>query len=94
MRIGMSLTSSYPLSTPSRAVFDQLQEQIERMAELGFASLSLEDHHITRDHYVQNIQRLGITHILFRPALRGQQQALQTIRLLGTEVIPHFAAAV
>lgn len=42
--------------------------------------------------YLENMQRLGITHILFRPALHGQQQALQTIRLLGTEVIPHFRA--
>ncbi len=42
--------------------------------------------------HLDNMQRLGITHILFRPALRGQQQALQTMRLLGTEVMPHFRA--
>jgi alkanesulfonate monooxygenase SsuD/methylene tetrahydromethanopterin reductase-like flavin-dependent oxidoreductase (luciferase family) len=40
--------------------------------------------------YLENMQRLGITHILFRPAMNDQQKVLQTIRLLGTEVIPHF----
>lgn len=53
MRIGMSLTSSYPLSTGSQQLFDELRAQVELMAELNFASLSLGDHHITRDHYVQ-----------------------------------------
>jgi alkanesulfonate monooxygenase SsuD/methylene tetrahydromethanopterin reductase-like flavin-dependent oxidoreductase (luciferase family) len=43
--------------------------------------------------YLENVQRLGITHILFRPAMREQRHVLQTIRLLGTEVIPHFAHA-
>jgi alkanesulfonate monooxygenase SsuD/methylene tetrahydromethanopterin reductase-like flavin-dependent oxidoreductase (luciferase family) len=41
--------------------------------------------------YLENMQRLGITHVLFRPAMREQRYVLQTIRLLGTEVIPHFA---
>jgi alkanesulfonate monooxygenase SsuD/methylene tetrahydromethanopterin reductase-like flavin-dependent oxidoreductase (luciferase family) len=40
-------------------------------------------------HYLENMQRLGITHVLFRTALRNQAMALQTIRLLG-EVIAHF----
>jgi len=53
MRIGMSLTSSYPLTHSSKTLFDDLQAQVELMAELGFASLSLGDHHITRDNYVQ-----------------------------------------
>ncbi|MGE3541869.1 MAG: LLM class flavin-dependent oxidoreductase [Candidatus Tectimicrobiota bacterium] len=52
MRIGMSLTSSYPLGN-SQGIFDDLQAQVELMAELGFASLSLGDHHITRDNYLQ-----------------------------------------
>ena len=52
MRIGMSLTSSYPLGN-SQGVFDDLQAQVELMAELGFASVSLGDHHITRDNYLQ-----------------------------------------
>ena len=53
MRIGMSLTSSYSRSDSSQAVFRELVEQVELMAELGFASLSFGDHHITRDHYFQ-----------------------------------------
>ena len=43
--------------------------------------------------YLENMQRLGITHILFRPAMREQRHVLQTIRLLGTDVIPHVASA-
>jgi alkanesulfonate monooxygenase SsuD/methylene tetrahydromethanopterin reductase-like flavin-dependent oxidoreductase (luciferase family) len=40
--------------------------------------------------YLENMQRLGVTHILFRCAIQDQAKALQTIRLIGTEVIPHF----
>jgi alkanesulfonate monooxygenase SsuD/methylene tetrahydromethanopterin reductase-like flavin-dependent oxidoreductase (luciferase family) len=43
--------------------------------------------------YLENMQRLGITHILFRQALREPRYVLQTTRLLGTEVIPHFTHA-
>ena len=53
MRIGMSLTTAYPLHNSSKVLFDDLRAQVELMAELGFASLSLGDHHITRDHYLQ-----------------------------------------
>jgi alkanesulfonate monooxygenase SsuD/methylene tetrahydromethanopterin reductase-like flavin-dependent oxidoreductase (luciferase family) len=53
MRIGMSLTSAYPLNGHSQALFDDLVAQVELMAELGFASLSFGDHHITRDYYFQ-----------------------------------------
>jgi alkanesulfonate monooxygenase SsuD/methylene tetrahydromethanopterin reductase-like flavin-dependent oxidoreductase (luciferase family) len=53
MRIGMSLTSGYPRSGDSKVFMNNLIERVELMAELGFASLSLGDHHITRDHYFQ-----------------------------------------
>jgi alkanesulfonate monooxygenase SsuD/methylene tetrahydromethanopterin reductase-like flavin-dependent oxidoreductase (luciferase family) len=53
MRIGMSLTSSYPRANDSKVVFEQLVERVQLMADLGFDSLSLGDHHITRDHYLQ-----------------------------------------
>jgi alkanesulfonate monooxygenase SsuD/methylene tetrahydromethanopterin reductase-like flavin-dependent oxidoreductase (luciferase family) len=53
MRIGMSLTSAYPLNGNSKALFDDLVAQVELMAELGFASISFGDHHITRDYYFQ-----------------------------------------
>lgn len=53
MRIGMSLTSSYPHNENSKVLMDNLVERVELMAELGFDSLSLGDHHVTRDHYFQ-----------------------------------------
>jgi len=40
--------------------------------------------------YLESMQRMGITHVLSRCAMRGQAAALQTIRLIGTEVLPHF----
>jgi len=53
MRIGMSPTTSHPRSDSSKALYDNLQAQVELMAELGFASISIGDHHITRDNYLQ-----------------------------------------
>ena len=40
--------------------------------------------------YLENMAELGINHVLFRCALDHREEALQTIRVLGTEVIPHF----
>lgn len=40
--------------------------------------------------YLENVEALGVTHVLFRCALDEPDQAMQTIRVLGTEVIPHF----
>ena len=53
MRIGMSPTTAHTRDGSSKVLFDNLQAQVELMAELGFASLSLGDHHITRDNYLQ-----------------------------------------
>ena len=53
MRIGMSLTTSYPGHNDSRMLIKNLMARVELMAELGFDSLSLGDHHLTRDHYFQ-----------------------------------------
>ena len=53
MKIGMSLTSSYSVNRDSRELLENMVEQVELMAELGFDSLSLGDHHLTRDHYLQ-----------------------------------------
>jgi alkanesulfonate monooxygenase SsuD/methylene tetrahydromethanopterin reductase-like flavin-dependent oxidoreductase (luciferase family) len=53
MRIGMSLTTSYPRRDDSRTLIKNLMARVELMAELGFDSLSLGDHHLTRDHYFQ-----------------------------------------
>ena len=40
--------------------------------------------------YLQNMEKAGGTHMLFRCALDERYQALQTIQVLGTDVIPHF----
>lgn len=53
MRIGMSLTTGYSRDRDPSELMDSLVEQVELMAELGFDSLSLGDHHVTRDHYFQ-----------------------------------------
>ena len=53
MKIGMSLTSSYSINRDSRELLENLIEQVELMTELGFDSLSLGDHHLTSDHYLQ-----------------------------------------
>ena len=53
MRIGMSPTTAHPRDGSSRILFDNLQAQVELMAELGFASISIGDHHVTRDYYLQ-----------------------------------------
>ena len=63
----------------------------------GFGPQEMDESLIVGDpevcvRYLENMQRLGITHILFRCAMLDQDQALQTIRLIGTEVIPHFRA--
>ncbi len=71
MRIGMSPTSSYPRDSSSKVLFDNLQAQVELMAELGFASLSLGDHHITRDNYLQ----VHAAHPAVSPALLPSHSA-------------------
>jgi alkanesulfonate monooxygenase SsuD/methylene tetrahydromethanopterin reductase-like flavin-dependent oxidoreductase (luciferase family) len=63
----------------------------------GFGPQEMDESLIVGDpevciRYLENMQRLGMTHILFRCAMHDQDKALQTIRLIGTEVIPHFRA--
>lgn len=53
MQIGMSLTTSYGIERDPKALMDGLTEQVKAMAEFGFASLSLGDHHVTRNNYFQ-----------------------------------------
>ncbi len=38
--------------------------------------------------YLKKMEDMGVTHVLFRCALDQKETALQTIRLLGAEVIP------
>jgi len=40
--------------------------------------------------YLEGMERAGVTHVLFRCALDERERALQTIRVLGGDVIPHF----
>ena len=53
MQIGMSLTTSYAIDRNPKELMDGLTEQVEAMADLGFASLSLGDHHVTLNNYFQ-----------------------------------------
>ena len=53
MQIGMSLTTSYGIERDPKALMDGLTEQVKAMADFGFASLSLGDHHVTRNNYFQ-----------------------------------------
>ena len=48
-----------------------LVEQVELMAGLGFDSLSLGDHHLTNDHYIQVLPT--ISHMA---AISGEMQLL------------------
>ena len=93
MRIGMSLTTSYPGHNDSRMLIKNLMARVELMAELGFDSLSLGDHHLTRDHYFQvlpTMSRLsahaGEMHLIplfllpfYNPILLAEQLALDVI---------------
>ena len=53
MQIGMSLTTGYAIDRDPKTLMDGLTEQVKAMAELGFASLSLGDHHVTLNNYFQ-----------------------------------------
>ena len=53
MQIGMSLTTSYGIERDPKALMDGLTQQVKAMAAFGFASLSLGDHHVTRNNYFQ-----------------------------------------
>jgi alkanesulfonate monooxygenase SsuD/methylene tetrahydromethanopterin reductase-like flavin-dependent oxidoreductase (luciferase family) len=53
MKIGMSLTSSYSTTGQTKAIMDNLIEEVKLMAKLSFDSLSLGDHHVTTNDYVQ-----------------------------------------
>ena len=53
MKIGMSLTSSYPLTQDRRTIMENPVEEVKLMAQLGFDSFSLGDHHLTHNHYEQ-----------------------------------------
>ena len=53
MQIGMSLTTSYGIERDPKTLMDGFTQQVKAMAAFGFASLSLGDHHVTRNNYFQ-----------------------------------------
>ena len=71
MKIGMSLTTSYALERDSGALLASLTEQVKLMAELRLDSLSLGDHHLTNQHYIQVLPT--ISHMA---AISGDMQLL------------------
>ena len=79
MKIGMSLTSSYPPNVDSRAIMENLVEEVKLMAQLGFDSFSLGDHHLTTNHYVQVL-----------PAISSLSAVSGDMRLLPLFLLPFY----
>ena len=79
MKIGMSLTSSYPISQDSTVIMETLVEEVKLMAKLGFDSFSLGDHHLTADHYVQVL-----------PAISSLSSISGDMRLLPLFLLPFY----
>ena len=79
MKIGMSLTSSYPISRNSTVIMENLTQEVKLMAELGFDSFSLGDHHLTADHYVQVL-----------PAISSLSSVSGNMRLVPLFLLPFY----
>ena len=79
MKIGMSLTSSYSISRNSTVIMENLTQQVKLMAELGFDSFSLGDHHLTADHYVSVL-----------PAISSLSSISGNMRLLPLFLLPFY----
>jgi alkanesulfonate monooxygenase SsuD/methylene tetrahydromethanopterin reductase-like flavin-dependent oxidoreductase (luciferase family) len=59
LRIGVSLTTSYPASLDARAVGRQLVARARAIRESGLDSLFVGDHHNTPGHYFQGLPTIG-----------------------------------
>jgi alkanesulfonate monooxygenase SsuD/methylene tetrahydromethanopterin reductase-like flavin-dependent oxidoreductase (luciferase family) len=59
MKIGVSLTTSYPRSLDARTVGRQLVERARTIREVGLDSIFVGDHHATPGHYFQNVPTLA-----------------------------------
>lgn len=79
MKIGMSLTSSYPVDQDSAQIMANLIEEVRLMAELGFDSFSLGDHHLTSNHYLQVL-----------PTMSSLSPISGTMRLLPLFLLPFY----
>ncbi|MHB8576983.1 MAG: LLM class flavin-dependent oxidoreductase [Dehalococcoidia bacterium] len=59
MKIGVSLTTSWPRSADSREVGRQLVERARTIREVGLDSLFVGDHHNTAGQYFQNVPTIA-----------------------------------
>jgi alkanesulfonate monooxygenase SsuD/methylene tetrahydromethanopterin reductase-like flavin-dependent oxidoreductase (luciferase family) len=59
MKIGVSLTTSYPLSLDAREAGRQLVERARTIREAGLDSIVVGDHHATPGNYFQNVPTIG-----------------------------------
>ena len=59
MKIGVSLTTSFPRSLDARTVGRQLVERAAAIRAAGLDSLFVGDHHATPGHYFQNVPTLA-----------------------------------
>lgn len=79
MKIGMSLTSSYPVGLDSTVIMKNLVEEVRLMAQLGFDSFSLGDHHLTDNNYIQVL-----------PAMSSLSPISGNMRLLPLFLLPFY----
>ena len=79
MKIGMSLTSSYSIERDSSELLSRLTDQVKLMASLRFDSLSLGDHHLTHDHYIQVM-----------PAISNMAAFSEDMQLLPLFLLPFY----
>ena len=59
MKIGVSLTTSFPRSLDARTAARQLVERAAAIRAAGLDSLFVGDHHATPGHYFRNVPTLG-----------------------------------
>lgn len=59
MKIGVSLTTSYPRDEPTVTRFQQLVQQVEAARDHGFHSIWVGDHHVTPNVYYQSVPTIA-----------------------------------
>jgi alkanesulfonate monooxygenase SsuD/methylene tetrahydromethanopterin reductase-like flavin-dependent oxidoreductase (luciferase family) len=59
MKIGLSLTTSYPREEPAVDRFQQLVQQVEAARDHGFHSVWVGDHHVTPNIYYQSVPTIA-----------------------------------
>lgn len=79
MKIGMSLTSSYPVSKDSGEIMANLVKEVRLMAQLEFDSFSLGEHHLADKHYLQVL-----------PSMSRLSSVSGNMRLLPLFLLPFY----